>query len=267
MKANNGLDRRDLSPDRPVAQWTPKLLCLRSTRSIRNTNTLMVKYGLLLLGCAGLLSATTINVNSIQPATGAGYQQDQYGEYIGPYQLNTSIGPLQIMCIDLQYGVNPPFTAYVTPVSNIPTSPQTTYLADQTIYEQETYLFSLIVNAPNLTTQAEIQDAAWALNDSSFYQTLVSTNNTQSLASLSYYNQVANMSAGSLAPAFDYSKYDVISNTAGAGSNTQEFIYLDPTAATPEPASVGLMGFSLLGFGLLIKSANRNNLSRKTSEL
>ncbi len=226
----------------------------------------MVKYGLLILSCAGLLSAGTINVNSIQPAIGAGYQQDQYGEYIGPYQLNTSIGSLLIMCINLQYGVNPPYTAYLTPVSDIPESPLTTYLANQTLYEEESYLFSLIVNASDLTTQAEIQDAAWALNDNSFYQTLVNTNDAQSLASLNYYNQVANMvSVGSLATAFDYSKYDVISNTAGAGSNTQEFIYLDPPTATPEPASIALMGFSLLGFGLLLKRANRSNLGRKPS--
>jgi hypothetical protein len=236
-----------------------------STRSIRNKNTLMVKYGLLLLGCAGLLSATTINVNSIQPATGAGYQQDEYGEYIGPYQLNTSIGPLLIMCINLQYGVNPPYTAYLTPVSDIPASPQTTYLANKTIYEEETYLFSLIVNAPDLITQAEIQDAAWALNDQGFDQTLVNKNDTQSLASLAYYNQAVNMVSGdSLANAF-YSGYDVISNTAGVGSNTQEFLYHDPPATTPEPASVALMGFSLVGFGLLLKRANRNNLNRKTS--
>jgi hypothetical protein len=228
----------------------------------------MVKYGLLLLlGCAGVLSADTINVNSIQPATGAGYQQDQFQEYIGPYQLDTSIGSLLIMCINLQYGVNPPYTAYVTPVSNIPTSPQTTYLANATLYEEETYLFSLIVSAPNLITQAEIQDAAWALNDSSFDQTLVSKNNTQSQASLAYYNLAVNMvSGGSLANAF-YSGYDVISNTAGVDSNTQEFIYHDPPAATPEPASVALMGFSLVGFGLLLKRVNRNNLSRKTSGL
>lgn len=225
----------------------------------------MVKYVLLLLSCAGLLSAGTINVNSIQPATGAGYQQDQYGEYIGPYQLNTSIGSLMIMCINLQYGVNPPYTAYLTPVSDIPTSPQTTYLANKIIYEEETYLFSLIVNAPDLITQAEIQDAAWALNDQSFDQTLVKQNDTQSLASLAYYNQAVNMVSGdSLGNAF-YSGYDVISNTVGVGSNTQEFIYHDPPAATPEPASLALMGFSLLGFGLLLKRANRNSLSRKTS--
>lgn len=217
----------------------------------------MIRFGLFLLGCAGLLSAGTIDVNSIQPATGAGYQQDQYGPYIGPYQLNTSIGELLVMCINLQYGVNPPYTANVTAVSEIPQTPLTTYLSNRTVYEEEVYLFTLIANAPDLTTQGEIQDAAWALTDSAFYNTLVNTKNVRSQASLDLYNQVTNMaSTGSLATALDYSQFDVISNTAGAGSDTQEFIFDGTT--TPEPASAGVLGLSLLVFSLLLRRLNRN---------
>jgi PEP-CTERM motif len=219
----------------------------------------MLKYGLLLLCCSGLLTATTINVNSIQPATAAGYQSDQFGHYIGPYQLNTSIGSLQIMCIDLFYGVNPPYTAYVTPISDVPTSPLTTYLSSQTIYEEEVYLYSLIVKAPDLTTQAEIQDAAWALTDSSFLTQLQNTNDARATASLTDLTNVLTMQTnGTLATALNYALYDVITNTAGVGSNTQEFIYLDPRSATPEPASLGLMGASLVGLGLILRRVKRN---------
>ena len=218
----------------------------------------MLKFGLLLLSCASLLPAATISVNSIQPATAAGYQSDQFGHYIGPYQLNTSIGSLQVMCIDLFYGVNPPYTAYVTPIGNIPTSPLTTYLSDQTIYREEAYLYSLIVKASDLTTQAEIQDAAWALTDSGFLAQLQSTHDAQSIASLAYLNNVLTMQPTALAAALNFTLYDVITNTAGVGSNTQEFIYLDPHSATPEPASLGLMGGSLLGLGLLIRRSRRN---------
>jgi hypothetical protein len=225
----------------------------------------MIKFGLLLLGCTGLLSAGTIDVDSIQPATGAGYQQDQYGSYIGPYQLNTSIGDLLVMCMNLQYGVNPPYTANLTPVSNIPESPLTTYASDRTTYEEETYLFTLIMNAPDVTTQGEIQDAAWAVTDIAFYNTLVSTDNARSQASLDIYSNVVNMASnGSLATALNYSLYDVISNTAGVGSDTQEFIYLDPTS-TPEPASVGVTGVVLLGFALLLKRISRRNRQSKAT--
>jgi hypothetical protein len=223
----------------------------------------MLKYALLLLGCTSLLSAATINVFSIQPATAAGYQQDPYGAVIGPYQLNTSIGDMLVMCMNLQYGVNPPYTGYVTPVSDIPTSPLTTYLSNRTVYEEETYLFSQILSAPNLATQGEIQDAAWALTDSAFYNLLVKTNDAQSQASLKFYNQVTDMATGgSLGTALNYGIYDVISNTAGVGSDTQEFIYQD-APPVPEPASPCLMGASLLGFGLLLQRASRNKLRAK----
>jgi hypothetical protein len=71
-------------------------------------------------------------------------------------------------------------------------------------------------------------------------------------------------SNGSLATALNYSLYDVISNTAGVGSDTQEFIYLDPTS-TPEPASVGVTGVVLLGFALLLKRISRRNRQSKAT--
>jgi hypothetical protein len=58
--------------------------------------------------------------------------------------------------MNLQDGVNPPYTTYVTPVINIPESPLTIYPSSQTTYEEETYLFTQIVNAPNLNTLEEI---------------------------------------------------------------------------------------------------------------
>lgn len=222
----------------------------------------MLKYGILLLSCAGLLSAATIDIYSIQPATGAGYQSDQFGHYIGPYQLNTSLGSLQVMCIDLMYGVNPPYTAYNTRISEIPTSPLTTYAADPATYQEESYLYSLIVGATNLTTQAEIQDAAWALTDNSFLTQLQNTSNAQATASLGYVNTVLAMHTnGSLPTALDYTSYRVVSNTAGAGSDTQEFIFRGASSLAPEPASMGLMGASLLGLSFLIRRARRNKLS------
>ncbi len=227
----------------------------------------MPKYALLLLGCTGLLSAATINVYSIQPATAAGYQQDPYGGVIGPYLLNTSIGDMLVMCMDLPYGVNPPYTGYATPVSDIPTSPLTTYSSNRTIYEEETYLFAQIITAPNLATQGEIQDAAWALTDSAFYNLLLKTNDAQSQASLKFYDQVTDMATGgSLGRALNYSVYDVISNTAGVGSDTQEFIYQDAPPVS-EPASISLMGASLLGFGLLLQRASRHKHQAKTAGL
>jgi hypothetical protein len=229
----------------------------------------MLKYGIFLLGCAGLLSAGTIDVYSIQPATSAGYQSDQYGHYIGPYQLNTSIGELQVMCIDLFYGVNPPYTANLTPITEIPTSPQTTYLADQTTYMEEAYLYTLIVNAPNLTIQGEIQDAAWALDYTSFRNQLTSDSaggNAQAAASLAYLSSALSYVSGTL----DLSLYDVISNTAGPGSDTQEFIYHDPPSnnppsQTPEPAALGLVGGSLVGLGLLFRRGKRGGLQGTTA--
>jgi len=221
----------------------------------------------LALCAAGIMSAGTITVTAINPLPPLNnYKTDGLNNAIGPYQLTTSIGNLTVTCLDiaLETGSSTtPYNAYQTTAFQAANTTETqTYTPGTTLlYEQEAYLFSQLLTASNTTTQAEIQDAIWALANSSFHSTLNSHNvignsdYTQAHGALAYYNSVTGMSQTQLQNAVDQNDYVILSQVPGSGpqgSNNQEFIYYNPDgpSPSPEPASIGLMGGALLVFGV-----------------
>lgn len=231
---------------------------------------------LLLALCAvGAMSGGTLTVTAINPLPPlSSYITDGLGNPVGPYQLTTSTGNLTVTCLDVALESGPgtmPYQAYQTTAFQAANTVETqTYTAGKTtVYEQEAYLFSLLLAASNQTTQKEIQDAIWAVTNSSFLATLNSHNvsgnsdYTQAHGALVYYNLVTGMSQANLESTVNQNNYTILSEVPGSGptnsGQNQEFIYFNNgTTSAPEPATVGMLGLSLVAFGLFGKRFVKN---------
>lgn len=170
------------------------------------------------------------------------------GVYIGPYTLSINGGANTLaMCIDFSIAstVGSSYTGYETNIASN-SNLSNTYGESSTIYEEEAYLFSQIIQ-PGADRLA-IQEAAWDITADSI---------TSDLNFFTYFGYEIGSTtvAGYINDAVDnYSSmsnagYAVISDAVKG--NEQEFIVSAPaaTSVTPEPSSLVLMLAPALLFG------------------
>lgn len=193
----------------------------------------------MLFGAA--LGASPVNVTLLNGGNGAVDSTGKY--YVGPYTLTINGVTTPAMCVDdfVEDNIGDQWSANVTGANSSDFS--NTYLgnAGETIdgqpytsaqiYNAEAYLFSLIIKPG--ADQADIQEAAWVIMDSS-NPTYANKPGVQS-----YLVAAANNS-----PSFNSSGFSIVSDVNKFGA--QEFIVATPT---PEPATIALLGGSLLAFG------------------
>lgn len=201
-----------------------------------------------------ILSAAPVQVTYLDPGHPA---EAANGVYVGPYDLNVNGQTVQAMCMDDFLHVSGSWNANLTAVNgtdfsntyvghvlgndphtfSIPGYGDITFGAKD-VYQAEAYLFSEIIEPG--ADRANLQEAAWAIMDPNTLLNVFNTNNTNVKNILfDTYNHYSS---------FDASGYQIVSDVRG---QEQEFM-IDPTpaSATPEPATIALMGGGLFAAGL-----------------
>jgi len=178
------------------------------------------------------------------------------GVDVGPYDLSINGVTVQAMCMDdfltSNVGSSHRWTANETAVNG--SSFSNTYLgmtpnysnynnlSDKQVYILEAYLFNQLVQ-PN-ADRVDIQQAAWDIMDST---SLWGDRHNSTISGI-LTSALANYSS------FDTTGYEIVTDVNGNGYNcgNQEFmIHPDPASATPEPATLALMGGGLFAAGAL----------------
>lgn len=195
-----------------------------------------------LIAAAGILSATPIQTVSADVVNAGTKLVDSNGYYVGPYTLNVNGTNYAALCVDFQdvATLGQTYSAYESQLNG--SLADTYHPTWSTQYKEEAYLMSLILQPG--ADRIDIQHAAWAITDSSYH----ANSAAQAFINLA----VANYST------LDLSKFDIISGTSQGCNRAQEFI-IDPSAnvATPEPASMLLMGGGLAIAGLLRRKSKK----------
>ena len=177
---------------------------------------------------AGILSAspvTTVTADVVSAGTVISHSNN---EYAGPFTLE--VNGVNYVALNLdsfdQINVGQSFAATETQVGS----------NSGTTYKEEAYLTSLLFK-PN-ADQADIQQAAWAIADGYSFGLDSAAQGFVQSAKTGY--QSLNLSNFELVSSIDYN------------CNLNQQFMIDPSAnaATPEPASVLLMGGGLLVAGL-----------------
>lgn len=206
-----------------------------------------------------LLASPAMTVNVEQ--TGTGNPTDIAtipgigGVYIGPYELSINGNtPVDALCIDPLHesNVGNTWTAYVSTVGG---DISKTYNASNSGkflsysltstqgYEADAVLFSLIEGpGNNLADRITLQEAAWTIFDPTLFgpETSAIQQGALDIAEANGFPDALD--------SFNFSRYQILTDVAGS---SQEFMV---ASAAPEPLSLGLMGFGLIGiaaFGLL----------------
>jgi len=208
----------------------------------------MKKLILPFLCLSAVLSATPVSVSLVNAGVPA---LSAYGDLVGPYTLSVNGKTMAAMCMDdfLVVNTGDSWMANITAVNSANLGD--TYLGNggsqvifgQTynsgqIYRAEAYLFSLITQAG--ADRANIQEAAWALTDSSTLARVVSSHNT----AVQTFIQAATQHSST----FNASLYSIVTQTGNLNNHSkQEFMI----ASAPEPASCALLGGSLFALGML----------------
>lgn len=206
-------------------------------------NRFMKRMVLSLLSFAAVAAASPVAVTYVN--AGPSNVVDSIGDYVGPYTLNINGTNVAAMCVDDFFYTHGSWSADLTNVTSSNLSE--TYLGNglvtiggekfsaSSIYLAETYLYSQIIRPG--ADRIDLQDAAWTLMDYATGHNPHSTNQTV--------NSILSNLPADIA-SFNASGYEILSEANPGSRPEQEFIY-----ATPEPASVGLMGATLLMLGLI----------------
>lgn len=203
---------------------------------------------------AGMLAVSsplvgTANVTLVN--AGNGVNDGSY--YVGPYTLDINNKNYAVMCVDFldDSYIGATWKAAFTDLSPNTTDFSNTYVGQgnnssnaKTIYEEEAYLYSMIVNTNDPTARINIQHAAWSLTDPNYAL------NAGSAAEL----QVAENNYNSGAFQAQLWTYEVVSDTSKSGRQ-QEFL----VSSAPEPRSLALFGAGLLLLTGLLRKVRRKN--------
>lgn len=172
------------------------------------------------------------------------------GVYIGPYQLSINgATPVDALCVDPihESSVGNTWTANVSTVGG---DISKTYNAGNTAsvlgyslsstqgYEIDAILFDLIEGpGNNLADRVTLQEAAWTIFPGNPFDSVTTSNIQNAAYQIALNNGFSANSFGT----FDFSRYQILTDVNGS---KQEFLV---GSAVPEPISLGLMGFGLIG--------------------
>jgi hypothetical protein len=193
----------------------------------------------------GTASVTLVNA-------GDGVNDGSY--YVSPYTLDINGKNYAVMCVDFldDSYIGASWTANFTDLSPSTTDFSKTYVGQgenssnaATIYQEEAYLYSMIVNTNDPTQRINIQHAAWSLTDPDYAL------DAGSEAEL----QIAEQNYDSPAFQSQLSNYEVVSDISQSGRQ-QEFLM----SSAPEPGPVALLGAGLIFItGALRRIRRKNN--------
>ena len=211
---------------------------------------LMKKIFFSLLCSAAFAVASPVHVSLVNPGTPA--ITDSSRDYVGPYTLSIGGADVAAMCLDDFFKTSGSWNADLTAVNS--GNLANTYLGNQSfrvdgttlssaqVYKVEAYFFSEIIQPG--ADRVDLQDAAWTFMDDVAGHFPHSTSTTVN-------NDIAN--ALENYKSINAAGFDIVSQVAPGCDPEQEFI-----VATPEPASLGLLGGTLLLLGMMrIRSKRR----------
>jgi hypothetical protein len=190
-----------------------------------------------LCATAGVLSATPVNTfTATLLNVGSPLLTDKNSAAVGPYTLKINGVSYAALCMDDSDTaiLGTSYSAYETQVG---TDLSKTYNPTFTTqYKEEAYLMSLILKPG--ADRIDIQDAAWSITDSS-YKVSKTAATFVSLAASNYQT-------------IDFSKFFIVSdvNKNDCGRQQEFLINQTASAASPEPATMLLMGGGLLVAGV-----------------
>lgn len=195
------------------------------------------------IALAGPINVTLVNA-------GNGLSDGSY--YIGPYTLAIDGKNYAVMCVDFKddsyVGAN--WEANLTDLASGDFSK--TYLGNGAntakIYDEEAYLYTMLMDTNNPTQRVNIQDAAWYLTDHAYGL----SSGAEKDLKLAEDNYDSKTFQSTLAD------FEIISDVNLECDRNQEFIV---RAETPEPRSLALIGAGLL----LITGLLRKFTPKKTS--